>query len=464
VATYSGLILNGGFETGDFFGWTLNGQGGGYDLVDTFYQSTEGIEPHSGSYFARLGQYGTPGYLSQTLATTAGARYRLSFWLNSPDGQTPNLFLVSWGGNMIFSRTNLPALGWTNLQFVLTASATNTILQFGFQDDPTALGLDDISVVQIGPGITQQPQSRTVACQSNAIFTVTANGPLPLSYQWRLNGSPLPGATNTAYSVTPLTCQSPASYSVVVTNSSGAVTSAVATLTVADPDPPMITCPTNLLVNSDPGQCSAAVSYVVTATDNCAVVSLVVTPPSGAVFPKGTNIVTCVASDCGGNTNTCSFTVTVLDREPPVILCPINQTLVCNTTNGAQAFFAPTATDNCDGVVPVVCTPSSGSFFPLGTNTVACVATDTSGNTNTCVFSVTVMESPPQLSINQSGTNLTLSWPQSCLNYAVEQKASLDPTAPWAPLGITPTPAGNSYQVMLKTGNGTQFFRLNSAR
>ena len=92
------------------------------------------------------------------------------------------------------------------------------------------------------------------------------------------------------------------------------------------------------------------------------------------------------------------------------------------------------------------------------------LATDTSGNTNTCVFTVTVMENPPQLSISQSGTNLTLSWPQSCLNYAVEEKASLDPTAPWGPLGITPTPVGNSYQVMLQTGNGTQFFRLNGAR
>ena len=181
VAAYSGLVLNGGFETGDFFGWSLNGQAGLYNLVDTFNQSTEGIQPHEpSSYFARLGQSDSLGYLSQTLATTPGAKYLLSFWLNNPDGLTPNQFLSSWNGVTLFSRVNMPATGgspdtaWTNLQFQVTATGPSTVLQFGFRDDPTAFGLDDVSVVQVSPP-SQSPGILTCQHLSNAVVVSWTN-------------------------------------------------------------------------------------------------------------------------------------------------------------------------------------------------------------------------------------------------------------------------------------------------
>jgi PKD repeat protein len=153
--TSSDLVTNGGFESGSFSGWILAGQAGLYNLVDTFNQSSEGMQPHApSSYFARLGQSGSLGYLSQTLATKPGAQYLLSFWLNSPDGLTPNKFLVSWNGSVLYTKNNLPKTGWTNLQFVVSATGSATILQFGFQDEPTALGLDDISVIPTQPGLS----------------------------------------------------------------------------------------------------------------------------------------------------------------------------------------------------------------------------------------------------------------------------------------------------------------------
>ena len=66
---------------------------------------------------------------------------------------TPNEFLVSWNGITLLDEINLPALGWTNLQFVVTATGVSTGLQFGFRDDPTRLGLDDISVLPAQPSI-----------------------------------------------------------------------------------------------------------------------------------------------------------------------------------------------------------------------------------------------------------------------------------------------------------------------
>ena len=138
------IVSNGGFETGDFSGWMADGSSG--DVTsDTNYV-------HSGTYGAEFGAVGSLGYLSQTLATTPGTSYLLSFWLDSPDGETPNEFQVSWNGTMLLDETDLPAFGWTNIQFVVTATNASTILQFGFQDDPTELGLDDVSVVSASAG------------------------------------------------------------------------------------------------------------------------------------------------------------------------------------------------------------------------------------------------------------------------------------------------------------------------
>ena len=100
------LVQNGGFEAGDFTGWTLNGSST-YNSVTT---SSDAFV-HSGSYGAALGQYGSLGYLSQTLPTSAGQNYLLSLWLDNPSnsyGATPNQFLVQWNGTTIFNQTNLP--------------------------------------------------------------------------------------------------------------------------------------------------------------------------------------------------------------------------------------------------------------------------------------------------------------------------------------------------------------------
>ncbi len=150
-----------------------------------------------------------------------------------------------------------------------------------------------------------------------------------------------------------------------------------------------ITCPANITQSNDPNQCGAVVTYPApTTTGTCGAVSC--SPVSGSFFPVGTTTVTCTTT-AGPS---CTFTVKVNDTQPPTITCPQNMTVTagasCPIATGTGVTYPPpVASDNCPGVT-VVCVPPSGSILPVGTTTVTCTATDASGNTASCSFTVTV--------------------------------------------------------------------------
>ncbi|HJQ69993.1 MAG TPA: HYR domain-containing protein [Blastocatellia bacterium] len=151
-----------------------------------------------------------------------------------------------------------------------------------------------------------------------------------------------------------------------------------------------ITCPANVTQSNDPNQCGAVVNYPApTTSGQCAAPTC--SPASGSFFPVGTTTVTCTTT--GPPPRSCTFTVTVVDTQPPTITCPANVTAVAPAscpiaTTAVGTFPPPVASDNCPGVT-TACVPPSGTPFPVGTTTVTCTATDASGNTATCSFSVT---------------------------------------------------------------------------
>jgi hypothetical protein len=132
---------------------------------------------------------------------------------------------------------------------------------------------------------------------------------------------------------------------------------------------------------------------------------------SGSFFPLGTTTVTCTATDDSGNSSSSSFNVTVVDTTPPTIGTNPNITVEGNTTGGAfVSYTVPTASDIVDASVDVSCSLASGSFFPLGTTTVTCTATDDSGNSSSSSFNVTVVDTtPPTIGINPNITVLATS-------------------------------------------------------
>ncbi|MGV3772375.1 MAG: immunoglobulin domain-containing protein [Verrucomicrobiales bacterium] len=82
------------------------------------------------------------------------------------------------------------------------------------------------------PTISGQPAARTLRAGESVTFTVVAAGSEPLSYQWRLNNQNITGATSPTLTINPVTAANAGSYTVVVTNPSGSITSSAAELVV----------------------------------------------------------------------------------------------------------------------------------------------------------------------------------------------------------------------------------------
>lgn len=122
---------------------------------------------------------------------------------------------------------------------------------------------------------------------------------------------------------------------------------------------------------------------------------------SGTVFPLGDTTVTCSATDAAGNPGSASFTVTVQDKDKPVVSVPEDITAEATSGDGAAvSWTAVSATDNVDDTLDVSCTRDSGSLFPLGTAEITCTATDKAGNVGSNSFTVTVEDTtPPEVKV-----------------------------------------------------------------
>lgn len=135
------LIVNGGFETGNFSGWSVN------SFATSVQSDYGGFLPYSGNYFASLGNIGGLGSLRQTVSTSAGATYLLSMRLGS-DGETPNAFRVDWNGTTVYDQTDLPSTSGTYqlLSFYVLGTGSDTLTLYN-RDDLGYLALDNVSIV-----------------------------------------------------------------------------------------------------------------------------------------------------------------------------------------------------------------------------------------------------------------------------------------------------------------------------
>ncbi|HZZ59311.1 MAG TPA: immunoglobulin domain-containing protein, partial [Opitutaceae bacterium] len=211
-----------------------------------------------------------------------------------------------------------------------------------------------VSTLLVPPAITGQPQNVTASVGMSATFSVDASGSAPLAYQWQLNGQAIAGATAPTYTIPSVQQSDAGTYTVVVTNSQGAMTSEGASLTVsATPIAPIWQWqPTSTAVTAG-GTASFSVGVVGSSPISYQWYKGT-TPIPGAIGPAYT-IASAQASDAGsysvvitnpgGTVTSSSASLTVnAAGSPPVPVTIALQPTPVSATIGSSATFSVAVT------------------------------------------------------------------------------------------------------------------------
>ena len=185
------------------------------------------------------------------------------------------------------------------------------------------------------------------ACSAVVNFVATATDTDPVTVNCTPpSGSAFPKGTTTVQCT--------------ATDSVGATDTCSFTVTVNDTENPIISCPANITVGNDPGLCSATVDPgTATATDNCAIASIVGTrsdgQPLNAAYPVGTTNISWKATDTSGNMASCTQTIVVNDVEAPVITASVaNSCLWAPNHDLNNVGFNLSVSDNCTPASAIV--------------------------------------------------------------------------------------------------------------
>ena len=195
------------------------------------------------------------------------------------------------------------------------------------------------------------------------------------------------------------------------TDGSGNSTTATQVVTVVDNIDPTVSCPSDFTAYGAADSTLTSVSWTAaTATDNCSIDTVYSDVQIGAYLPLGATTITYVAIDGSGNSDTCSFNITVVDTVSPVITgCPgpISQNNDTDSCGAVVSWTAPVYYDNSD-YFTVTASHASGDYFPVGTTTVTITVADSAGNTSVCEFDVTVVDNQAPYVIPFNSVAVTL--------------------------------------------------------
>ena len=185
-----------------------------------------------------------------------------------------------------------------------------------------------VTTAAVAPGIATQPTGATIAAGGNVLLSVVANGTAPLSYQWYKDGLPIAGVTTANYAITGAQAMSAGSYTCVVTNSLGSVTSSAAVLVVSAPAtaPAITTQPVSLTVAA-----GASATFTIVATGTAPLTyqwrkaGVAITGATAASYTIGSTLAadagnySCTVSNSANSVSSNVATLTVTTTAAPAI-------------------------------------------------------------------------------------------------------------------------------------------------
>lgn len=303
--------------------------------------------------------------------------------------------------------------------------------------EPIILDVDILEAPDINPIVG----ANLVCPQAIENYSVTNDLSPANTYSWSLSSGGIITSGHTGPSITiewSSVLGGPHKLTVVETGPNGCDTVNHLYVNIVDMADPMVMCPADVTVSTqDDGSynCSYTVhdkNWDIQPSDNCGIQSYTHDymwgGPSlkGLEFPLGTTTVTWTVTDISNNTMTCSFDITVVDDQPPMLTCPPDVTVNSDgtglnvlaivaggTVDGSPQTgvllntYGPTVADNCNLAsltwTSATAAPDSGNgdvdnvLFttgvpPTNLHTVEYTATDDASNTSTCSFTVRVID------------------------------------------------------------------------
>lgn len=177
---------------------------------------------------------GAPTFTVQPQNTSASAGSSVTFTAAASSGST-----YQWQKNGV----NIS--GATSATYTIASVQSSDIGSYavvasagGNSSTSAGATLTVTASLAVAPAITGQPAGQSVTLGTTVVFTVAATGTPTPSYQWKLNGNAIAGATSARLVVNGATTANGGAYTCTVTNASGSVTSSAGTLafvTTANP-------------------------------------------------------------------------------------------------------------------------------------------------------------------------------------------------------------------------------------
>ncbi|MEZ4937072.1 MAG: HYR domain-containing protein [Crocinitomicaceae bacterium] len=323
---------------------------------------------------------------------------------------------------------NVPS--WSTVTLPLPASLNGQTFEFGVMwtvdnsliNDPP-LAMDNIIITgedNTPPSVTCQGNISVPgnnSCQTTLLdytSTLTVSDLCTATPNLIITQNPLPGTILNAGA-------NPHSISFLVEDENGNSNSCAFNLTIIDTTSPGVSCPGNQTVFLD-NNCDYSIadfSGLLTVSDNCSLsanLTISQNPPAGTVLSNHGTIqnLDFIVTDEAGNTNQCSFSITLTDTTAPNISCPNDTNIFANASCDATVpdyTGVTVATDNCTNMGVIVLTQSpvpGGTLSGLGANQLVTItANDGLGNTSQCQFTVNLVDTispsvscPPTQSVN----------------------------------------------------------------